>query len=409
MEKLLYNYADLILQRGLAIEKEQILVIETTVETIDFLRILTKRAYELGAKDVVIHFSDAELTKTRLQYASVETLADIPDWQTESQTYYGDKNACFLRLISDDPDGLKDADHEKLSLWKKAVSTPLNDLNFKKKENLLKWSASAVPNKNWAKKVFPDLNEEEAVKKLWDSILKSCYVTEDSGLDGWDRHVEELKRNVDKLNSLKLKTLHFKNGKGTDLVIDICDEGIFAGGICHCPEPDGVVFAPNIPSEEILTTPHRLKVNGTVYNSFPLSYSGNIVDDFCLKFKDGLVVDYHAGTGEEILRGILETDDGTKRLGEVAFVPYDSPINKMGFIFYNTLFDENASCHLALGAGYTDVMKGKDRSREALINQGLNTSALHVDFMFGTSDMECTGITEENNKVSIFRNGLFDI
>lgn len=409
MEKLLYNYADLILQRGLGIEKDQILVIETTIETIDFLRILTKRAYELGAKDVIIHFSDAELTKTRLQYASAETLEDIPNWQIESQTYYKDKDACFLRLISDDPDGLKGVDTEKLALWKKALSTPLNDLNFKKKENLLKWSASAVPNKKWAKKMFPDLSEDEAVKKLWDSILKSCYVTEDSGLVGWDGHVDELTKNVEKLNNLNLKTLHFKNSKGTDLVMDICDEGVFAGGICHCPEPDGVVFAPNIPSEEILTTPHRLKVDGTVYNSLPLAYSGNIIDDFYLTFKDGLVVDYHAGIGEEVLKGILETDEGSKRLGEVAFVPYDSPINKMGFIFYNTLFDENASCHLALGAGYTDVMKGKDRSKEALVKQGLNSSALHVDFMFGTSDMECIGTTKDNKKVSIFKNGLFDI
>ena len=226
MEKLLYNYADLILQRGLAIEKEQPLVIETTVEAIEFLRILTRRAYELGAKDVIVHFSDAELTKTRLQYAGTETLKDVPNWQTEAQTYYGDRDACFLRLISDDPDGLKGVDHEKLAVWKKAVSTPLNDLNFKKKENLLKWSASAVPNKNWAKKVFPDLNEEEAVRKLWDSILKSCYVTEESGLDGWDKHVEELKRNVEKLNSLSLRTLHFKNGKGTDLTIYVTRESL---------------------------------------------------------------------------------------------------------------------------------------------------------------------------------------
>ncbi|WP_326910867.1 aminopeptidase [Sedimentibacter sp. MB31-C6] len=409
MDRLLFNYADLILQRGVALEKNQILVIETSTDTIDFLRILTKQAYELGAKDVVVHYTDHELTKIRLQHASVETLTDVPNWWIESQTYYGDNDACFLRLISEDPDGLREVDHEKLSLWKKATATPLNELNFKKKENMLKWSAAAVPNKKWAQKVFPNLKEDEAFNELWKSILKSCYVNEQSGLLGWDEHIEDLKNNVVKLNNLNLKTLRFKNKLGTDLEIGICEDGIFAGGICHCPEPDGVIFAPNIPSEEILTTPHRFKVNGTVYNSFPLSYSGNIIDKFYLKFKDGIVVDYNAAIGEEILKGILDTDEGTRRLGEVAFVPYNSPINKMGIIFYNTLFDENASCHLALGAGYTDVIKGKDRSKSALIDKGLNTSALHVDFMFGSEDMECIGTTYDNKEITIFKNGLFII
>lgn len=409
MDKLMKNYADLILRRGLAIEKDQILVIETSLETIEFLRILTERAYQLGAKDVIIHFSDYELTKIRLQYASAETIEDVPAWWVESQTYYGDRDACFLRLISDNPDGLRGVDHEKLSLWKKATSDPLSNLNFRKKEMLLKWSAAAVPNKAWAKKVFPDLPEDQAFSKLWKDILKACYVDEQSGVAGWDKHVEELKSNVEKLNALNLKALHFKNSSGTDLEIGICDDGVFAGGICHCPEPDGVTFAPNIPSEEILTTPHRLKVNGTVYNSLPLSYSGNIIDGFYLKFKDGVVTDYHAENGQEVLQGILDTDDGTRRLGEVAFVPFNSPINQMGYIFYNTLFDENASCHLALGAGYTDVIKGEDRSEAALIDRGLNTSALHVDFMFGTADMECTGTTSDNKKVQIFKDGLFVI
>ncbi|MFA9423455.1 MAG: aminopeptidase [Sedimentibacter sp.] len=409
MEKLLKNYADLILQRGAAIGKDQILVIETSVDTIEFLRLLTNRAYELGAKDVVVHFTDQELTKIRLKHASDETICDVPNWWVESQTYYGEQNACFLRLISDDPDGLRDVDNNKLSMWKKATSTPLNDLNFKKKENQLQWSAAAVPNKKWAKKVFPNMTEDAAVKEMWNAILKTCYVTEESGIVGWDKHIEEMKRNVLALNSLNLKALHFKNLTGTDLEVGICDDGIFAGGICHCPEPDGVTFAPNIPTEEILTTPHRLKVNGTVHNSIPLSYSGNIIDGFKLKFKDGIVTDYSAKVGEEVLKGILETDDGTKHLGEVALVPFNSPINQLGFIFYNTLFDENASCHLALGAGYTDVIKGDDRSKAALVNKGLNTSALHVDFMFGTEDMECVGTTIDNKDVVIFKNGLFVI
>lgn len=409
MDKLKKNYADLILQRGLAIEKNQILVIETTVDTLDFLRILTERAYQIGAKDVIIHFSDTELTKTRLKYASDETIADVPDWWVKSHTYYGDRNACFLRLISEKPDGLSDVDHNKLSLWKKSTAAPLENLNFKKKEMLLKWSAAAVPNGVWAKKLFPDLSEEKAVDELWKAIFKTCYVDEESGIKGWDRHIEEMLGNVSKLNALNLKSLHFKNNTGTDLEIGICDGGVFAGGICHCPEPDGIAFAPNIPTEEILTTPHRFKVNGTVHNSIPLSYSGNIIDGFYLKFKDGVVTEYKAEVGEEVLKGILDTDEGTRRLGEVAIVPFNSPINQLGFIFYNTLFDENASCHLALGAGYTDVIKGEDRSKAALESQGLNTSSLHVDFMFGTADMECIGTTVDGERIQIFKDGLFVI
>lgn len=403
------NYADLILKRGLAIEKDQFLVIETSIDTIEFLRILTERAYQLGAKDVIVHFSDQQLIKTRLKYASVETIEDVPDWWVNSHTYYGDRDACFLRLISDNPDGLTGVDHNKLTLWKKATSEPLKDLNFKKKEMLLKWSAAAVPNKAWAKKVYPELSETDAVKELWNAIFKCCYVDEKSGTEGWDKHIEEMLERVSKLNALNIKTLHFKNSTGTDLEIGLCDGGVFAGGICHCPEPDGVAFAPNIPTEEILTTPHKHKVNGIVHNSIPLSYSGNIIDGFYLKFKDGVVTEYSAKKGEDILKGILETDEGSRRLGEVAFVPFDSPINQLGIIFYNTLFDENASCHLALGAGYTDVIKGKDRSREALEKQGLNSSSLHVDFMFGTADMECIGTTADNKKVQIFKNGVFVI
>lgn len=409
MEQLKRNYADLILQRGVSIEKGQILVVDCNVTTIDFLRILVERAYELGAADVVINFADQQLTKTRLKYASIETLQDVPQWWIDSQIFYGEKNACFLRLYDNDPDGLNGVDGEKLSVWKKAIAEPLFDLNFKKKENLVKWSASVIPGKEWAQKIFPEDTTEVAMEKLWKDIFDACYVTKESGTDGWDQHIEEMSVNVKKLNDLNLRELWMKNSTGTDLKITICDGGVFAGGICHCPEPDGVMFAPNIPTEEILTTPHRFKINGTVHNSIPLCYSGNIVDQFTLTLKDGVVVDYHAQVGEEILKGILETDEGSSRLGEVALVPFNSPINQMGHIFYDTLLDENASCHLALGAGYTDVIRGEDRSKEALEAQGLNTSSVHVDFMFGTADMECIGVTEDGTLVQVFKDGAFNL
>lgn len=409
LQKRIENYADLILGRGVALQRDQYLVIETSVTTYEFMRILVKKAYEMGAKDVIIHYSDHSLTKARLDHASMEVLQETPDWYVQSRVLYGQRGACFLRLYNDDPDGLAGVDGKRLAAWRKAVNDPLAELNFKKKENELQWSASVVPGEAWAKKVYPEASAQEAVEKLWEAILDCCYVTEESGTDGWDAHVAEMQKNVKKLNGMKLRSLHFKNGTGTDLTMDICQGGIFAGGICHCPEPDGIMFAPNIPSEEILTTPHRFSVNGTVHNAKPMCYQGNIVDHFKLTFRDGVVTDYEAEVGEEVLKGILETDEGSRRLGEVALVPFDSPINQKSVIFFDTLFDENASCHLAFGAGYTDVMLGEDRSPEALESQGLNRSSLHADFMFGTADMDCTGTCQDGSTVEIFRSGRFVI
>jgi len=409
-QKKIENYADLVLQRGVGLTAGDILVVEDpSVTQIEFLRILTKKAYELGAKDVVIHFADQELTKIRLENADMDTLSAMPDWWAESRRYYGDKKACFLRLIDESPDGLSSVPNERIAAWQRAKTKPLKDLAFRKKENLVKWSALVLPGKEWAKLVFPGVSDDKAVEKLWDAIFDACYVTEESGIDGWDRHIDEMWENVKKINALNIRRLHFTNSLGTDITMDICDDGIFTGGICHCPEPDGEVFAPNIPTEEILATPHKMKVNGEVYSSMPFVHAGNIVDGLYLKFKDGLVIDYDAKIGKDIVKGILETDEGSRRIGEIALVPFDSPINQSGVLFYNTLFDENASCHIALGAGYSDVIKGEDRSSEALEAKGLNLSALHVDFMFGTEDMRCVATCADGSETEIFKNGSFNL
>ena len=406
--KKIENYADLILRRGVGLKAGDILVVEETSATaIEFLRILSEKAYRLGAKDVVIHLSDQELTRIRLEHADKEIIDSMPDWWIDSRRIYGEMGACFLRLNNDSPDGLSSVPNDRIALWKHATTEPLKELSFLKKENRVKWSASAVPGKEWAQKVFPDLDEEDAVEKLWEAILDACYVTEESGTDGWDAHIAAMQENVKKINALQLRSLHFINARGTDIQMDLCDDSIFAGGICHCPEPDGEQFAPNIPTEEILTTPHKMRANGVVYSSMPFVHAGNVVDGMRLEFRDGLVVDYSAEVGEDILKGILETDEGSRRVGEIALVPYDSPIRQTGLLFYNTLFDENASCHIALGAGYTDVILGEDRSAAALEAKGLNLSALHVDFMFGTEDMRCIGTDKDGKNVEIFRDGRF--
>ncbi len=409
-QKKVENYADLILRRGVGLVAGDVLVVEeTSVTAIAFLRVLVKRAYELGAKDVVIHFADQELTRIRLENASLETLSVMPDWWVESRNYYGEIGACFLRLNNHSPDGLAGVANDKIAAWKQATTEPLKALSFVKKENRVKWSASVIPGEAWAQKVFPDLPVEEAMERLWEAIFDACYVTEESGVDGWDKHIDEMWENAKKINALQLRKLHFTNSLGTDITMSICDDGIFTGGICHCPEPDGELFAPNIPTEEILATPHKMKVDGVVYSSMPFVHAGNVVDGMRLVFKDGEVVAYSAKVGEDIVKGILETDEGARRAGEIALVPFDSPINQSGLLFYNTLFDENAACHIALGAGYSDVILGEDRSQQALEAKGLNASALHVDFMFGTADMQCIGTCANGEEVLFFKDGKFNL
>lgn len=407
MNKLKQNYAKLILTRGVNLQKGQILVIDTPLWTADFTHIVAEEAYKLGAKDVVIHYADVKTDRLRLLYADDETLTEIPNWLTESQTHYADKNAAFLRLNSGDPSSMDGVDAARAARRQKALNAPLEEMKLARMSNLVTWSAAPVPNAGWAKRVFPHLAEPQAVEALWSAVFSCCYVSEQSATDGWDSHIASMLEQVKAMNDLKLRQLHFQNILGTDLTLNVSEGGVFAGGICHCPEPDGILFAPNIPTEEILTTPHRFSANGAVYNTKPLVYGGSVVDQFHLTFTDGIVTEWDCKIGKEILAGILSTDEGSRRLGEVALVPYNSPINQTGVLFYDTLFDENASCHLALGMGYTDVMPGADRSRAALVARGLNTSMLHVDFMFGSKDMRCEGVCENGDRVMIFENGVF--
>ena len=402
------RYVELTLMRGVNLQKGQILVIDTPLWTAEFCHLLMEEAYRMGAADVIIHYDDPEGERIRINMAPEESLTDVPRWMVERSTVYGDREAAFLRVISPKPaQGPTDA--RRSGIRQRALKDPLRPLQMKRMANDLSWSAVAVPNPQWAGQVFPDLPQEEAVSALWEQVFACCYVTRESGVDGWDRHISEMLVRVDRLNALQVRSLHFQNGKGTDLVLRMCEEGVFAGGICHCPEPDGLLFAPNIPTEEILTTPHRFSAEGIVYNTLPLVYNGQIIDEFCLTFREGQVAKVKCGKGEDLLRSILETDEGSCRLGEVALVPYDSPIRKSGVLFYNTLFDENASCHLALGMGYLDVLHGRDRRTEALVAQGLNVSSLHVDFMFGSADMCCTAETSSGEQVVIFKDGVFQI
>ena len=408
MKKLVRNYAALTLRRGVNLQPGQILVVDTPLWTADFCHLLMEEAYALGARDVIVHYDDPEGERLRACLAPEEALTDVPRWMAERSLCYADRGAAFLRVISEKP-AAGPVDARRSALRKKALNEPLRSLRLRRMANDLSWSAVAVPNPEWARRVYPGLSEEAAVRALWQAIFSCCYVTEESGTDGWDRHIDEMLAHGSRLNALRIRSLRFTNGLWTDLTLRLCEEGVFAGGICHCPEPDGILFAPNIPSEEILTTPHRFSANGTVANTLPLVYGGQIIDSFRLTFRDGVVTEVSCREGAALLQSILDTDEGSRRLGEVALVPYDSPIRRSDVLFYNTLFDENASCHLALGMGYLDVLHGRDRREEALVAQGLNVSSLHVDFMFGSPDMRCTAVTESGETAEIFRDGVFAV
>ncbi len=408
MKNRILNYIDLVLKRGVNLQPGQILVVDTPIWAADFCHLLMEKAYALGAKDIVIHYDDPEAERLRANLAPEEALTDVPRWMSERSLCYAEEGAAFLRVLSAKPSA-GPVDARRSALRKKSLAEPLRSLQMKRMANDLSWSAVAIPNPEWAAQVFPGFPEAKAVEALWQAILDCCYVTEESGTNGWDRHIDEMLVNVQKLNALSLSSLHFENSLGTDLTLSLCEDGVFAGGIAHCPEPDGILFAPNIPTEEILTTPHRFSANGVVYNTLPLVYNGQMIDHFHLVFREGIVVDSVCETGEPLLRSILETDEGSRRLGEVALVPYNSPIRESGVLFYNTLFDENASCHLALGMGYIDVLHGPDRRESALVRQGLNVSSLHVDFMFGSADMRCTATSTSGEKIVIYDNGVFTL
>lgn len=410
LEKKKRNYAQLILERGIGLIDGEILVMEDVeVRDIEFIRVLAEKAYELGAKDVVVHFCDQKLTQLKLQNADIESISQMPYWWVASREWYADKKGCYLRVLGNPPCEQTNVSEDRIGVWNRAITEPLKQLSFVKKENQVKWSAVAVANKEWASIVFPNEPPGQAERHLWDVIFKSCYVTEESGTQGWDCHIADIQSTVKKINDFRVRKLHFVNELGTDLEIELCKNAIFAGGICHCPEPDGDCFAPNIPTEEILSTPHKYRVNGRVCSSMPFVYSGVVIRKMVLIFQNGKVVNFSAEEGEDVLKSMLETDEGASYLGEVALVPYNSPIRKEGVLFYNTLFDENAACHLALGAGYTDMIIGKDRSKEALKKRGLNLSAIHVDFMFGTSDLVCIATNEDGIKRKIMEDGVFCI
>ena len=397
----LIKYASLAVNIGVNIQKDNILVISSPIETAEFARLITEEAYKSGAKDVIVHYGDQKLTKIKLENSSLETISNIPEWQAESYNYYARQEACFISISASDPDGLKGVPVEKIGASQKARTSALKEYFDNSMSNKCRWCVLSVPTLSWAKKVFPKVSDDEPMESLWDVIFR---VDTENPVNAWKKHNAYLEEKIKFMNNNNFKSVHLKSANGTDLNIELPEGHIWAGG--SEGDVNGIPFNANIPTEEVFTLPKKTGVNGIVYSSKPLSYGGNLIDNFSITFKDGKAIDFTAETGYDVLKQMLESDEGAKYLGEVAFVPYNSPISNSKLIFFNTLFDENAACHLAFGRAYESCVKDADKySEEELEKIGVNNSVIHVDFMIGTSDLEITGINKNGEAIQIFSNG----
>ncbi|ALX49824.1 aminopeptidase [Lentibacillus amyloliquefaciens] len=399
------KYADLALKTGVNLQNNQALMINAPIEGADFTKIVARKAYEMGAKDVHINWVDDELTLLKYENAPDEVIGNFPEWKVKLNDTYAEDGAAVLSIRSTNPDLLKDIDSSRIAMANKAGAEAMKNFRQYTMNDRITWSIISIPTGDWAQKVFPDKSKADAVESLWDAIVNIVRVDKDDPIAAWEEHNQTLKTAREILNKKTYQKLVFK-APGTDLEIELPKGHIWKGG--SAVSEQGTPFNPNMPTEEVFSLPHKYGVNGTVASTKPLNYSGSVIDHFSLTFKDGKVVDYQAEQGEETLKHLLETDEGAQRLGEVALVPHESPVSQSGLIFYNTLFDENASCHIALGKAYpTNLEGGSQMDDDTLDQNGVNDSLTHVDFMIGSENLDIDGVLEDGTTEAVFRNGTW--
>ncbi len=403
--ELIKKYAQLVVKAGINIQKNQVLFINSPIECADFTRLIARTAYDAGAGDVVINWRDELFTKIRLVNAPEKALEQFPEWNKELYMSYAREGAAFLSISASDPELMKDVDSKRIAKASKAKSTALKEYSNRLMSSKNPWCVISVPTIEWAKKVFPGVSGKEAVEKLWNAILTSVRADVADPVAAWEEHKLNLSRSLEFLNSNDFKYLVYRNSLGTALKVELPKNHVWLAGSEHTPE--GQVFIPNMPTEEVFTLPVNTGVNGIVVSSVPLNYNGSLIEDFSISFENGKIVDFSAKKGYEALKNIIETDEGSHYLGEVALVPYDSPISNSKVLFYNTLFDENASCHLAIGKAYPCFKDASELSEMDLKERGVNDSLEHVDFMIGTADLEITGIKSSGEEIPVFRSGNF--
>ena len=395
------QYVELLIREGLALKKGQIMEISLSLESLDFARIAAEEAFRLGAADVLYSYRDDRLNTLRVNHASEESLLSTPEWQDMKDEETMRRGDCLLSLTSPNRKAAAGTDPARLALSHKNRSETATKLNNAIGGNQLRWCVAAVPNPAWAKEVFPELDEQAGMDKLWEEIMSCCYMDREGG---WAAHVAAVQHVRDRINALKLRSLHFTTGLGTDLTVLLIPNSVFQGGAET--DPMGVTFCANMPSEEIFTSPHRLGTEGIVAASMPLLRSGELIEGIRIRFENGRAVEVHADKGEESLKRMIETDENACYLGETALVSCESPIWQLGHLFYNTLFDENAACHLALGTGFSSIVEGS-YTKEKLIEIGINQSVIHCDFMFGTPDLLCEGMMDDGTRITVMKDGRF--
>lgn len=402
-EEKIKKYAELVVKVGLNIQQGQKLMISADIDAIDFVRAVTKAAYDKGAVDVIQKLTDGPSSQLKYEYAPIETFTEVHDYQKAEIDQHLTERVAHLRIYSQSPELLKDADPDKIA----ANATAIGELNkdFARAVGRFdfSWCIVAFPNIAWAELVFPELKGEEARMKLLDAMIAAVRADQPDPIKAWEEHNSNLNSRAQLLTEKGFDRLHYKSER-TDVEIGLNQRHIWMGA--SAVNADGVEIQVNMPTEEVFTSPDFRRVNGVIGNTRPLSYNSAIIDDFKLTFKDGSVVDFEAGKGYEVLKNMLATDDGAKRLGEIALVPDDSPISNSGILYYNTLFDENASCHVALGRSFPGALQnGKELSKEELEAYGLNQSLIHVDFMIGGPDLSIEGIHADGTKEFIFKDG----
>lgn len=405
MQEKYYKYANLLLKKGLCIKKNQPLLIMAPIESIDFVRVLTKVACELSIKDIYYDWYDDELKHIQLSYFDNFSIKQSNFWNKEIHDEYAKKDAAFLFLITSGDNQMSDIDQSKLKI---ATSHSLKTRKLyreKQSNNQIDWCIAAVATNAWGNLLFP--NTKNSTEKLWETIFDICLINTDNPINAWDKKMQENKLMCQKLTNLNIQKLNYKSSNGTDLTIELPKNAIWCGGSSKIKGREPIV---NIPTEEVFTTPNKFKTNGIVYCSKPLVHSGIIINNIMLEFIDGKVIDYTATTGQEELENILKFDNESSMLGEVALVDYRSKISNSNILFYETLYDENASCHLALGQGFKECLaNSEDMSEKELENIGYNKSKNHVDIMIGTKDLNITAVTYDNKEITIFKNGRFNI
>ena len=402
------KYARLIVRVGANVQKGQSVVISCAVEQADFCALVVDECYRAGAKYVTVNWSSDKVTRLHYRNESIRTLSTVLKWQEEKIKWMSEELPCRIHIVSEDPDGLKGinpAKMQKVSVNTYKVTKKYSDAM----ESRHQWTIAAVPGEAWAKKVFPGLRKSQAIEKLWQAILESVYVTDDNDpIEVWEKVNADFEERCEKLNEDRFEYLHYTSSNGTDFKCWLMPESKWCGG--GETDLNGHFFNPNMPTIEVFTTPKKGKAEGKVVSTKPLSYRGQLIENFSITFKDGKAVSCEAEKGKEALEKIISADEGSCMIGELALVPQDSPISNQNILYYETLFDENASCHIALGRGYRECVEGyADMTPEQLSDLGVNNSMVHVDFMVGSPDMSIVGHTFDGKDIQIFKDGNFVI